>query len=429
VSLPSVSIVVVNLNGRHHFEQLFQSLRAVDYPSELLEIVVVDNSSVDGSVQWLDKHAPDARTVQCRQNHGFAGGVNVGVESSSGEVLVFLNTDMRVERNWLRELLAPIVGRDADCTSSLTLSWNGQVVNFGGSAMNFHGIGWQVGMNDPDIDRYRKPCDSLFACGGSMAIRRDVYEDAGRFDEEFFAYYEDVDLGWRLWSRGGRVLFSPDAVVRHRAGATSAGLGIYNRGFLFERNAFLTAYKNYEAGLWERIMPAVQLTLQARTQALLVENNPGGKLLRRDPFSREGERVARRAMEASERTEASVGKRPGRTRRSVLDAFRALQGCARGLRAKIAAASPYAILADERTVAQLRAVSFLLEHLDRAAEKRSAVQAARRRTDRDYFARFPAYLVPTYPGDAKLFASRGFRSWLPPELPLIEKRLDEVIAV
>ena len=153
MSLPSVSILLVNLNGRHHFEQLFLSLRAVDYPAELLEIVVVDNGSVDGSVQWLDRNAPDARTIQCRQNHGFAGGINVGVEASQGEVLVFLNTDMRVEPNWLRELVAPIATREADCTSSLTLSWNGQEVNFGGSAMNFHGIGWQVGMNDPEIDR------------------------------------------------------------------------------------------------------------------------------------------------------------------------------------------------------------------------------------------------------------------------------------
>ena len=74
MSLPSVSIILVNLNGVHHFEKLFESLRALDYPDELLEVVVVDNASVDGSAQWLDKRAPDARCIQCRQNHGFAGG-------------------------------------------------------------------------------------------------------------------------------------------------------------------------------------------------------------------------------------------------------------------------------------------------------------------------------------------------------------------
>ena len=103
MSLPSVSIVLVNLNGRHHFEKLFESLRGADYPRELLEIIMVDNASVDGSVQWLDKNAPDARVIQCRQNHGFAGGVNVGVEAAQGEVLVFLNTDMREPRLLVRQ--------------------------------------------------------------------------------------------------------------------------------------------------------------------------------------------------------------------------------------------------------------------------------------------------------------------------------------
>jgi hypothetical protein len=97
---------------------------------------------------------------------------------------------------------------------------------------------------------------------------------------------------------------------------------------------------------------------------------------------------------------------------------------ARAVRRKVAAARTGMRLV---TVSQLRAVSFLLEHLDEAARKRSAVQARRRRGDAEIFARFPVYLVPTYPGDAQLFAGSGFRSWLPAELPLIEKRLDEVI--
>ena len=100
-----------------------------------------------------------------------------------------------------------------------------------------------------------------FACGGNLLIRRASFLAAGGFDETYFAYLEDVDLGWRLWSGGERIVFAPEAVVHHRSSATSDLLGLYNRGFLFERNAFLTAYKNYEPGLWERILPAVMLTL------------------------------------------------------------------------------------------------------------------------------------------------------------------------
>ena len=79
---------------------------------------------------------------------------------------------------------------------------------------------------------------------------------AGGFDPAYFAYYEDVDLGWRLWASGQRVLAAPRAVVHHRSGATSELLGLYRRGFLFERNAFLTVYKNVDDELWPRLMPA-----------------------------------------------------------------------------------------------------------------------------------------------------------------------------
>jgi hypothetical protein len=435
MSPQKVAVAIVSWNGRRHLETCLAALAAQRDPGLAWEVVVLDNGSADDTVPLLAsrRSSPPVRLIQSPMNLGFAAGSNRVIERSDADFIALLNNDTAPREDWLAALVDALAGAPPDvaAVSGLMLDWEGKRLDAARGVMTFDGHAFQLGAGRAlsEVDLPAAGEELPFPCAGNAIVRRAAFLDAGGFDEDYFAYYEDVDLGWRLWSRGGRVLFSPDAVVRHRAGATSAGLGIYNRGFLFERNAFLTAYKNYEAGLWERIMPAVQLTLQARTQALLVENNPGGKLLRRDPFSREGERVARRAMEASERTEASVGKRPGRTRRSVLDAFRALQGCARGLRAKIAAASPYAILADERTVAQLRAVSFLLEHLDRAAEKRSAVQAARRRTDRDYFARFPAYLVPTYPGDAKLFASRGFRSWLPPELPLIEKRLDEVIAL
>lgn len=275
---PTVSIVLVNLNGRHHFPRLFESLRAVDYPGDLLEVVMVDNASIDQSVQWLDRNAPDARVVTCRQNHGFAGGVNVGVEASQGEVLVFLNTDMRVTTGWLRELVAPIATREADATSSLTLSWDGRVVNFGGSAMNFHGIGWQVGMDDDAIDRYRRPCDTLFACGGSMAIRRNVYEDAGRFDEDFFAYYEDVDLGFRLWVLGYRVLYVPSSVAYHHHMSTSRRIDVHKIRLLQMRNPLWLIYKNYGQEVLDRVLPAAMLIHSKRTSYVLALNDQGYRI-------------------------------------------------------------------------------------------------------------------------------------------------------
>lgn len=278
MSLPSVSIVMVNLNGRHHFAELFETLRALDYPSDLLELVMVDNASVDGSVQWLDQHAEDVRVVCCRQNHGFAGGVNAGVEASAGEILVLLNTDMRVEPRWLRELVAPITRGEAECTSSMTLSWDGKEVNFGGSAMNFHGIGWQVGMGDTDIDRYRRPTETLFACGGSMAIRRDVYEDAGRLDEDFFAYYEDVDLGFRLWVLGYRILYVPSSVAYHHHMSTSRRIDVHKIRLLQVRNPLWLIYKNYAETTLNRVLPAAMLVHQKRMAYVLALDDRGYRI-------------------------------------------------------------------------------------------------------------------------------------------------------
>jgi hypothetical protein len=270
-----------------------------------------------------------------------------------------------------------------------------------------------------------------------MLVRRASFLAAGGFAREYFAYLEDVDLGWRLWAGGERILFAPAAVVHHRSGATSDLLGLYNRGFLFERNAFLTAYTNYEPGLWERMMPALLLTFLARTQALLAAN-PGGATLAIDPYAgwianTAASPASGSAPAASRPAPPAADTRPsGFTpaglvarlkeygpRDLLRRAWRKLRGSAGSI--------PYPILNDERTLSQVRALSYLLGHLDGGAERRAAVQSRRRRPDREIFARFPPYLVPTYPGDAQLFASPGFQAWLPHDLPLVRAELGEVM--
>ncbi|PYQ61774.1 MAG: hypothetical protein DMF53_14520, partial [Acidobacteria bacterium] len=271
-----------------------------------------------------------------------------------------------------------------------------------------------------------------FACGGNLLVRRASFLEAGGFDESYFAYLEDVDLGWRLWSGGERVVFAPGAVVHHRSSATSDLLGLYNRGFLFERNAFLTAYKNYQDGLWEKVLPAVMLTLLSRTQALLLAN-PGMDTLRIDPYSGH---IANTASKAGPKTLSSTIELPPAT---TWEGFKIRwrgygprDFLRRGLRKLGIAPSPVATpdgprLTDERTIAQFRALHWLTGHLDGAAAARASVQRRRKRPDREIFERFPAYLVPTYPGDRELFASPGFQAWLPEELPLRRAEMGEIM--
>ncbi|MBZ0114129.1 MAG: hypothetical protein K8J08_16825, partial [Thermoanaerobaculia bacterium] len=242
----------------------------------------------------------------------------------------------------------------------------------------------------------------------------------GGLDATFFAYYEDVDLGWRLWAGGHRILFCADSKIHHHSSATSERLGLYHRGFLFERNAFLTVYKNLDEEMWSKLMPVILLTLMARTQTLLL-SNPGGGELRIDPYAgmiagTQAPRLEESARPAAERwldKLRRLGPR-GAWKRARVHLGRALSGEDAGVR-----------VSDERTVAQLRAVSNLLGRLDGAAEARAQVQARRTRSDRDYFARFPLYVVPTYPGDEELFAGPGFRTWLPSDVPIIQARLED----
>lgn len=246
-ALPRASIVILNLNGRHHLQGCFESLAKLDYPKEKLELILVDNASNDGSIEEMRQQHSDVRLFVNERNVGFAAGCNQGArEAREPGVYVFLNNDMRVEPEWLRELVAPIVRAECSATTSKMLSWDGKLLNSAGGAMNFHGMGIQVGMDDPDEARYSTPRRTLFPCGGAMAIDAQVFRECGGFDEEFFAYYEDVDLGWRLWVQGHESHYVPSSVCYHHHSSTSKRLPLEMLRLIQVRNPLLACFKNYD---------------------------------------------------------------------------------------------------------------------------------------------------------------------------------------
>lgn len=435
------SVAIVSWNGREHLSTCLAALAAQDDPGIPWEVLVLDNGSTDGTAEWLARAHPEVRLVASPVNLGFCAGNVRLVEAAAGDAVAFLNNDTRPEPGWLAALVEALAGAPADvaAVSGKIVDWEAERLDFGRGVMTFDGHAFQLDFRRP-LGQARVPeagAELPFACGGNMLVRRASFLAAGGFSPEYFAYLEDVDLGWRLWAGGERVLFAPAAVVRHRSSATSDLLGLWNRGFLFERNAFLTAYTNYEAGLWERMMPAILLTFLARTQALLARNNPGGATLALDPYAGWIANTAPAAAPPQSPNPAAPAT-PLDTRPSAFTpaglAVRLKEYGARDLlrrawtKLRGSGAPPrFPILEDERTIAQVRALSYLLGHLDGAAARRAAVQARRRRPDREIFARFPPYLVPTYPGDAELFKSPGFEAWLPGELPLVRAELPEVM--
>jgi GT2 family glycosyltransferase len=440
-----VSVAVVSWNGRRHLETLLPALAAQRDPGVPWDVLLFDNGSRDGSVDWVRREHPRVRVVASPANVGFCAANNRLVEAAEGDAVALVNNDTRPREDWLAALVAALAAAPADvaAVSGMIVDWAGERLDFGRGVMTFDGHAFQLGFRRPLAAAAAEiPADGAelpFACGGNLLVRRASFLAAGGFDESYFAYLEDVDLGWRLWAGGERVLFARDAVVHHRSSATSDLLGLYNRGFLFERNALSTAFKNYEEGLWQAMMPAILLTFAHRAQHLLVHANPGGGALALDPYAGHIADTAAPGAPPPAPLEPPARLRdlPERWRRYGTGelARRLAARVRRELAARrprlVPAPSPPAatVLTDERTVAQLRAASWLFAHLDQAAERRRATQSRRRRPDADYFARFPPYLVPTYPGDAELFSGAGFRSLLPAEPELVERRLDEVMEI
>jgi GT2 family glycosyltransferase len=270
-----VSVVILNFNGRAHLDACLNSLRESRYPRNRLETLVVDNGSRDGSPDFLRSRHPEVRVLPLGENLGYARAMNRGVAAAAHDVLVFLNNDTRQDSGWLEPLVDVVASGEADAASSKMLGMDGRTVNFAGGGANFHGIAFQRGMGEPDGEVHSKRGPTLFACGAAMAIRREVFRDAGGFDEDFFAYYEDVDLGWRLWVLGKTVEFVPESRVFHHHSATSLRVPIHKLRVLHLRNPLYTIAKNYDDASFRRIWPAA-LLLSIQRGLYLARLDPAG---------------------------------------------------------------------------------------------------------------------------------------------------------
>ncbi len=443
-----VSVALLSWNGRHHLEICLPALEEQLDPGVPCEILVLDNGSHDGTAEWVRRHHPRARLITSPVNLGFCAGNNRLAEEAEGDALVLLNNDTRPEPGWLAALVDALSAApdDVAAVSGQIVDWTGERLDFAEGILTFDGHAFQKDFGRP-LAGVRVPAagsELLFACGGNMIIRRDAFLAAGGFDEDYFAYLEDVDLGWRLWLGGARVLFAPEAVVRHRSMATSALLGNAHRGFLFERNAFMTAYKNYEDELLAKLLPPILLTLTHRTQTLMVQNNPGGEQLTFNPYAGLIANTAHPTPAgpppAAEAAEPAPLSGPTPPRLGLWRKWREYgprEFARRAVRKAVVTALPGWILdarppseprlVDDRTVSQLRAVTQLLGSLDRVTERRREVQSRRRRSDREIFERFPLHVVPTYPGDERLFQSTAFREWMGEDPAVVYAAFDEIM--
>lgn len=215
------TVIVLNCNGRHFLPDCLNSLEG-NCPDEC-GVLVVDNGSTDGSLELLSSGYPWVRVLPMGDNVGFAAGNNAGVKASDSEIVIFLNNDTRVARDWVEKLLMPFENPDVGAvSSSMRRFGDPSVMDSAGGAIDHLAYSSDRGRGEPACN-WLEPGEILFPCGGAMAVRRSALEEPDRaFWEELFIYSEDLDLGISLRRRGWRVVYQPEAVVEHYFSGTTS---------------------------------------------------------------------------------------------------------------------------------------------------------------------------------------------------------------
>jgi len=244
--LPKISIIILTYNGKRHFKECFESLEQLNYPKDKLEVIVVDNASTDGSVEYVKKNFPYIKILQLDKNYGYAGGNNRGSEIVNGEYIVFLNQDIIVDNDWLIELMK-CLRTDTNikiCGSKNLRKGENNVLTFGGYLTI---VGGGTSENILDVPQIKKEKDLVpmgYAVGSSLLVEKNVFEHLGGFDEIYFMYNEECDLCWRAWIYGYKVSVLPSAIVWRNADNDSKK----REKFLFHiiKNQLMSVLKNFE---------------------------------------------------------------------------------------------------------------------------------------------------------------------------------------
>lgn len=264
---PLVSVVIVNFRGADDTIECVSRLGEVDWPHDLLEIVVVENGSGDDSLKRLKAaFGGDSRVkiVVSHDNLGFTGGSNLGARSAKGDFVAFLNNDAKPDTAWITEAIERFSGNDrVAAVASKVLDWDGKTIDFVGGSLTWYGMGFKDHVTEVDTGEYDVERNILFGTGSALFVRASVFEAVGGFDESLFMFYDDVDLGWRLNMLGYAVRFVPTSVVYHKHHGSMRSFGTHREMYLLERNALALLYKNLGEEHFQDFLPAA-LALVAR---------------------------------------------------------------------------------------------------------------------------------------------------------------------
>ncbi len=246
-----ITVVIPNFNGMKYLPQCIEALRR--QTATEFELLVLENGSSDGSAEWLRE--ANVPTIFLSKNLGFAGGVNRAVEEVQTPYLILLNNDTEVFPDFVEALMRSIVRSERifSVSAMMLRTQNHAEIDDAGDLLSLPGWAFQRGTMEPR-SHYEREAEVFSACGGAAIYRTDIYRALGGLDTSYFAYLEDLDLGWRAKLAGYRNLYCPAARVYHFGSATSGSKYNAFKVRLSARNHIFTMAKNQP--LWQLIWNA-----------------------------------------------------------------------------------------------------------------------------------------------------------------------------
>ncbi len=246
-----VTIIIPNYNGKHFMEPCLKSL--AEQTCKDFKILVVDNASTDGSVEYMKEEYPEIETLVLEKNYGFSKAVNVGIRHADTPYVLLLNNDTTVEPHFVLEMIRAIERSRYifSVSSKMIQMYHPEQIDSAGDLYTV--IGWGICRGaGRSITNYTEDCEIFSACAGAAIYRRELFKKIGYFDENHFAYLEDIDVGYRAKIYGYKNVYCPSALVYHVGSGTSGSKYNAFKVKLSARNNIYVNYKN---------MPALQLLL------------------------------------------------------------------------------------------------------------------------------------------------------------------------
>lgn len=256
--MTDTAVVILNFNGRHLLADCLASVARLTTP---VDVVVADNGSTDGSVDYLGAEHPGTRVLPLGRNLGFAAGYNHALALVAHPWLVLLNNDAALAPDWLERLRAVAAQQPGAAILGGKLLFRGMagpVVQSAGARFTDAGTGFEIGWGEPDTGQYQAGGPVGAIPGAALLVRRAVWTELGGFDAGYYAYLEDVDLCWRAWLRGHTVVYVPEAVAHHAYGSSGGGRLSPFRIRWMQRNRLANMVKNLGAG---SLLPGMAVSL------------------------------------------------------------------------------------------------------------------------------------------------------------------------